>query len=172
MEIALIYARSQNYCIGNHGGLPWHLPDDLAFFEQVTLACPVIMGRRTYDEGRAPLPYRLNIVVSRSRQQPVAEGVILADSLALALDHASHHAPRAFVIGGVGLYVEALPLATIVFETLVHADVSGDTIIPAFDFSDWKTKRLLTHEVDARHGHAFSIFRHVRDTDDSHIPTR
>ncbi|HKI74930.1 MAG TPA: dihydrofolate reductase [Pseudomonadales bacterium] len=161
-EIGLIYARSQNWCIGKDGDLPWSLPDDLAHFERITSGYPVIMGRRTYEEGRAPLPGRLNIVVSRQPGYEVAPGIILAASLETALDHAGVHSSRAFVIGGAGLIEAAFPRAKAVFETLVHADVAGDTRLGPLDFTGWQTERLQVHEVDQRHAFAFSIFRHLR----------
>lgn len=162
-QLALIYARSQNRCIGRAGDLPWNLPDDLRFFENTTIGCPVIMGRRTYQEGRAPLPGRLNIIVTRDSRFPVDPGVIRANSLDTAIEHASVHGSRIFVIGGATLLAEAMPLASIVFETLVHADIEGDTFLPELDFSGWRTNRLLVHEVDARHAYAFSVLRHLRE---------
>lgn len=162
MQLALIYARSENRCIGAQGGLPWHLPDEMAFFENATIAHPVIMGRCTYEERREPLPGRLNIVVTTNRQYEVAPGVMRAGSLDTATMLAEAHTDLAFVIGGVQLYVDAFPQADVVFETLVHAEIDGDTFLPEFDFEGWQTERLMTHEVDRRHRHAFSIFRHTR----------
>ena len=49
--------------------MPWHLPEDLAHFRRVTMGCPVIMGRRTWDSLPArfqPLPGRRNVVVTRN----------------------------------------------------------------------------------------------------------
>lgn len=162
MRLALIYARSENRCIGKEGRLPWHLPDDLAFFENTTIAHPVIMGRRTWEERGEPLPGRLNIVVTANREYEVAPGVMRAGSLETAMMLAEVHTDVAYVIGGVRLYADAFPMAEVVLETLVHARVDGDTFLPPFDFSTWQTERLMTHEVDRRHEYAFSIFRHER----------
>ena len=35
--------------IGADGGLPWHLPEDLALFQALTLGSTVVMGRRTWE---------------------------------------------------------------------------------------------------------------------------
>ena len=66
MLISLIWAMSLNRVIGKDGSLPWHLPDELAYFRQTTSGKPVIMGRKTFDSvGRKALPKRKNIVISR-----------------------------------------------------------------------------------------------------------
>ena len=87
MEIALIYARAANGVIGKDGTMPWHLPEDLAHFKQLTQGSPVIMGRKTWDSlppRFRPLPGRTNIVITR---QPgwQADGAVRAASLQDAL---------------------------------------------------------------------------------------
>ena len=64
----LIWAESHGGVIGRDGGMPWHVPEDLAHFKEVTLGAPVIMGRKTWESlppRFRPLPGRANIVVTR-----------------------------------------------------------------------------------------------------------
>ncbi len=52
--------------------LPWYLPEDLNHFRETTLNSVVLMGRNTYDslpEKNKPLPKRLNLVLSRSKER-------------------------------------------------------------------------------------------------------
>ena len=68
MPLHLIYARAANGVIGKDNRLPWHIPEDMAHFKQLTQGCPVVMGRKTWDSLPArfrPLPGRTNIVVTR-----------------------------------------------------------------------------------------------------------
>ena len=68
MKLGLILARARNGAIGKDGVMPWHLPEDLAHFKKVTMGCPVIMGRKTWDSlppRFRPLPGRANIVITR-----------------------------------------------------------------------------------------------------------
>ena len=54
--------------IGFEGGMPWHLPEDMRRFKELTVSHPVIMGRKTWESlspKYRPLPNRDNIVVSR-----------------------------------------------------------------------------------------------------------
>ena len=55
--------------MGVNGGMPWRLSPDLRYFKEMTIGCPVIMGRGTWDstpEKFRPLPGRENIIVSRN----------------------------------------------------------------------------------------------------------
>ncbi len=88
--IGLIWAESQGGVIGRAGGMPWHVPEDLAHFKDVTLGAPVIMGRKTWESlppRFRPLPGRANIVVTH-RDDWAADGAERAasvdDALALA----------------------------------------------------------------------------------------
>jgi dihydrofolate reductase len=137
MNLGLIFARARNGVIGTDGGLPWHLPEDLAHFKRITLGCPVIMGRKTWDslpERFRPLPGRLNIVVTRQSSWAAA-GAARAGSLPEALVLCAEH-PRVWVIGGAQIYNQALPLAQVAEVTEIEADIEGDAFAPSFG-SQW-----------------------------------
>ena len=132
MQLGLIYARSRNGVIGKAGTLPWHLPEDMAHFKQVTAGCPVIMGRKTWDSLPArfrPLPGRTNIVVTRQPDWQ-APGATHAASLPEAIALCAGE-PRAWVIGGAEIYAQALPLADTAEITEIDADFDGDAFAPA-----------------------------------------
>ena len=131
-DIALIYARAANGVIGKDGTMPWHLPEDLAHFKRLTLGCPVIMGRKTWDslpERFRPLPGRTNIVVTRNTDWS-AEGVVRASSLEEALHVGAQHGDTVWVMGGAQIYAQALPLADVVEVTIIHKDFEGDAFAP------------------------------------------
>lgn len=48
MTVNLIAAIGRNGEVGRDGGLPWHRPDDLAWFKRTTMGGAVVVGRRTY----------------------------------------------------------------------------------------------------------------------------
>ena len=161
--LSLIYARSENYCIGKAGHIPWHLPDEFAHFKRTTLHGAVIMGRRTYEDHQTYLPDRMNIVVTTTPGYRVAEGVFTVDSLPAALALARQHCEEVFVVGGARPFAEAFPDAQRVYETVVHTHVeAGDAFVPAFDFSGWQCERLDQHPPDARHAFGFTIWRYQR----------
>jgi len=112
--------------------MPWHVPEDLAHFREVTLGSPVLMGRRTWEsfpERFRPLPGRRNIVVTRS-QEWAADGAERAGSLDEALALAGD-APSAWIIGGGQLYREAISRADVLEVTELDLDVAGDTRAPS-----------------------------------------
>jgi dihydrofolate reductase len=77
MKVSIVAAVAKNGIIGVNNTLPWHLPEDLAFFKQTTLGCPVLMGRKTYESINRPLPGRLNVVLSSNtgwKPSPAKDG--------------------------------------------------------------------------------------------------
>src|SRR5690606_7126476 len=109
-SIGLIWAESVGGIIGSDGALPWHLPEDLAHFKELTLGSPVIMGRKSWDalpERFRPLPGRRNVVVTRNAQWQ-AEGAEVALSVDAALALASEpDAHTVWVIGGAQVFAAA-----------------------------------------------------------------
>ena len=134
--ISLILARADNGVIGDEGGLPWHLSDDLRRFKTLTMGKPIIMGRKTWDSlPKKPLPGRTNIVVSHDLSFTAA-GAVVVHSFDDAVARAD--APsEIMVIGGAQLFAAALPRANRIHLTEIHATPGGDTQLPAFDKKIW-----------------------------------
>jgi dihydrofolate reductase len=126
--LTIVVAIARNGVIGDKGGLPWRIPEDLRHFRAVTTGHAIVMGRKTHESLGRPLPGRRNIVVSRN---PAArfEGCETAESLeqAVLLARETDDDPR--IIGGSALYTAALPLATRIYLTEIDRDVEGDTTL-------------------------------------------
>ncbi|MES2841206.1 MAG: dihydrofolate reductase [Pseudomonadota bacterium] len=132
-RLHLIFARAANGVIGKDNALPWHLPEDMAHFKRITLGCPVIMGRKTWDSlppKFRPLPGRLNIVVTRDPTWQ-ADGASRAVSLEAAMALCPPDAD-AWVIGGAQIYAAALHLADTAVVTEIAQDFEGDAFAPVF----------------------------------------
>ena len=97
-RVYLVAAVASNGIIGANGQLPWHLPEELKHFKSVTLGHPVIMGRRTWESLKGPLPGRENIVVTRTAGYE-APGAAVAARCEAALALCAGE-PVVFVIGG------------------------------------------------------------------------
>ena len=147
-RIYLVAAVAANGIIGSNGRLPWHFPEELKHFKEVTLGHPIIMGRRTWESLKGPLPGRRNIVVTRTPGYQ-ASGASVAASLQAALALCAD-APKAMVIGGNQLFAESLPLAAGLELTEIRKDYPGDTWFPAFDRAQWReVKREARTAVDS-----------------------
>ena len=142
-RIYLLAAVAKNGVIGARGKLPWHLPEDLKHFKQLTLNHPIIMGRRTWESLGKPLPGRENIVVSR-KAGFAAPGASVAVTLEAAVALCTGEAV-AFVIGGAELYAAALPLADGLVLTEIDGDYEGDTRFPDWDRNAWRVLQKETH---------------------------
>jgi dihydrofolate reductase len=142
-RIYLIAAVGSNGVIGVDGKLPWHLPEDLKHFKNLTLGHPVIMGRRTWESLGKALPARENIVVTRTPGYE-APGAAVAASLGAALALCAGE-PVVFVIGGHQLFVESMPLAAGLALTEIFRAYEGDTWFPEFDRSLWREAQREAH---------------------------
>lgn len=149
-KLSLVVAVAENGVIGADGGMPWHLPADLAHFKRTTLGKPVLMGRRTFDEIGKALPGRRNLVLTRQSDYRAPGAEVVADfDAALALVGAQ----ELMIIGGAQIYARALPLASRLYRTVIEAAPAGDTHFPVFDEGDWRLVAERIHPPDERNAY-------------------
>ena len=134
-HLSLIVALAQNRVIGLNNTLPWHLPEDLKRFRQLTMGHHIIMGRKTYESLGRLLPGRISVIVSRNRDYQV-QGATVVHSLEDALK-ACNADTEAFLIGGAELYQQALGLANKLYLTQIDAEFAGDAFFPEMDMREW-----------------------------------
>ena len=161
MILSLIFAMAENRVIGINNGLPWHLSEDLKYFKRTTMGKSIIMGRKTWESIGRALPGRTSIVIS-SNAEYGAEGARVVGSLSEAIEMAETIAVidgsgEAFVIGGAGLFKEALPFAERFHLTRVDAEVEGDTYLDEFDESEWSEVSRVDYPVSDKDTYAYSI---------------
>ena len=137
-ELTLVAALTRRRVIGKSGSheIPWHYPEDMRHFREVTRGHAVIMGRATFDTIGKPLKGRPNIVVSRDPALRI-EGAEVANDFARAVELARAHDPAPCVLGGAQIYAAALPHATRLEQTWIEQEHEGDALFPAFDSSEW-----------------------------------
>ncbi|RMG71153.1 MAG: dihydrofolate reductase [Bacteroidetes bacterium] len=160
--ITAIYAVSENGVIGKDNDLPWSLPADLHHFKALTLGKPIIMGRRSFESLGKPLPKRRNIVVTRNPDFTFP-GVEVVHSLEEGLARCQDEA-EICITGGAGLYRESIEkgYVTRIYETLVHAEVDGDTFFSLPEPEAWEIAEVEAHQADDRHEHAYTFRTLVR----------
>ena len=65
----IVGAHATNRAIGSAGKIPWKCRADMKFFKETTSGSTkmnaVVMGRKTFESLHAPLPNRLNVVLTK-----------------------------------------------------------------------------------------------------------
>ncbi|MBJ7325774.1 MAG: dihydrofolate reductase [Chthoniobacterales bacterium] len=125
-----VAAMAINRVIGADGKIPWHLPEDLRWFKELTTGGTLLMGRVTFESIGKPLPGRTTIVMSR---QPglVLPGVQVIRDLS-ALQNAETTG-EIFVVGGAEIYRIALSYCRDLYLTEVNREAAGDRKFPVFE---------------------------------------
>lgn len=136
--LSIISAMDNNRLIGKNNALPWHLPEDLAFFKKQTMNKPIIMGRKTYESIGRPLPGRTNIVISQNTQLKI-EGCVVLNSIESVLSYCENDT-EIMLIGGASLYQQWLNYADQMYITKIHQDFDGDAWFPEYNKGEWQVE--------------------------------
>lgn len=128
--ISIIAAVGDGGVIGVDGGMPWHIPEDLRRFRELTMGGTVIMGRRTWESLPRPLDGRRVIVLTHNALDNVETASSLEEALSLAGENV-------FIAGGGEVYREALPLADRLYITRIEGVHEGDTFFPPINAREW-----------------------------------
>lgn len=163
MDISIIVAVAENGVIGKDNQLLWRLSEDLKLFKKRTSHHAVIMGRKTYDSIGKPLPNRLNIVISRSKDLKI-EGCTVANSLQDAIEIAKNESDKdeVFIIGGEKIYNLAENLATKLYLTEVNATLEGDAFFNLKPYEDWTTVSSFSYQKDEKNEYDFEVLEMIR----------
>jgi dihydrofolate reductase len=155
--ISLVVAAATNNAIGLGGVMPWHLPNDLKHFKNVTWGMPVIMGRKTFDSLGKPLAGRKNIVITRQADWK-AEGTVAVKSMEDALFLVKEtDAKEAMVIGGGEIFKMIFDKAQRIYMTRVEAEPEADTFFPAINPQLWRLASQKNHEADEKNKFNYSF---------------
>lgn len=164
MKIYSIVACSKNRAIGKDNQIPWYLPADLKYFKKITSGNIIIMGRKTFESIGRPLPGRVNIVISRSKNLKM-DGVLVFQSLLEALDFAAKDNERTtFIIGGGEIYRQAMPVSELIYYTEVDMEISDATVFfPEISLDDWQLISEEKHEKDEQNpfDYNFKVYRRL-----------
>lgn len=150
MKIALIAALDENRVIGNDGGIPWHIPEDLEHYKNTVSDRVVISGRVTFEGIPGRYQGRQHIVLSRDESwnrdidevhhaQNVEEAVDIAENLASEEEYV-------YVIGGENVYREFLPMADKMVLSHIEGEHTGDTYYPQFSSDEWEVSDVTQYE--------------------------
>ena len=131
LNIIAVVAMSENRVIGDGKGLIWHIPTDLKRVKTLTMACPLIMGRKTWDSIGRPLPGRASIVMTRDTSW-AADGAIAVPNLEAAIkasrtwiENTAGSRSEIILFGGGEIYRQGLEYCHRVERTVVAEKLDG-----------------------------------------------
>lgn len=109
--------------IGFEGKLPWHVPEDLKHFKELTMGKTVVMGRKTYESIGKPLPNRTNIILTRDKtfKKNFTQGTITCNDTSELLDFVGKN-DEVYIIGGQEIYETFLSYGHIV-DSIVLTEI-------------------------------------------------
>ena len=107
-----IAAMSENRVIGDHGKIPWHLPEDFRWFKHKTMGGILIMGRKTFESIGKPLPGRKTAVLSRITSG--LSGVTVYNNIETFKAETTPDVPN-WICGGSEIYSQFLPQCTALY---------------------------------------------------------
>lgn len=166
VPLILVVAVAENGVIGRDNQLLWRIRTDLKRFRELTMAKPMIMGRKTFDSIGKPLPGRETIVLTRDKAFAVPgvhvahswdEAVLKGGELAKAMG-----ADAVAVVGGAEIYRIALPHVRTIYLTEVAASPEGDAFFPAFDRSQFREAARIAHPKGPDDEYPFTFIDLVR----------
>ena len=131
--IAYVVAYSKNRVIGKDGKLPWHLPNDIQHFKNITTGQTVVMGKKTYLSIGKPLPNRKNVVMTRSKNfHPAGVEVVHQKEEVLA------YPEDLYIIGGAQIYSLFFDVVDRLYITEIETIVEGDAFFPEWDETQFR----------------------------------
>jgi dihydrofolate reductase len=160
MIVSLLVAASENNVIGKDNKLPWHLPNDLKYFKNLTWGMPILMGRKTFDSIGKPLPGRNSIVITHNNDWQ-HQCVDVVHSIKEAVEKAqSFGVKEIFVIGGTQIFKTALPSANRIYLTRIHHQFEGDVFFPAISENEWvlTSERFCAADEKNSYNHTYQIW--------------
>lgn len=158
--ISLIVATDENGIMAKQGKIPWHCKSDLKYFKETTTGKAVIMGRKTFETLKKPLPNRSNLVITRNPDLHFNKDVFICHGIEEAVEYAAkyHDGDRSeiFVIGGSSIYTDFLERDLIdkVYLNIIKAEVEPDETCLFFhrpSVEKYETKDLRIYDEFTAH---------------------
>lgn len=154
--LSFVVAMTEDYVIGNHSKLPWHLPEDLRWFKKITSSGTktMIMGRKTFEALPKVLPCRSHIILTKNPSYHFkGENIKVFHDVSSIIPYIQSE-EEYYVIGGSEIFSLLFPYAKRIYLTIIHAVFEGDTYFPKFNKSEWIVTDCIEGTVDEKNKYA------------------
>ena len=144
ITISAIVASAKNRVIGDGEQLFWKISEDFRRLKEITMGCPLIMGRKTWDSIGKPLPGRASIVLTRNpkwhkngaiKAASIEEGINIGTNW---LDKNGRLKKEIFIFGGMDIYNLGLVYCDYIYLTEVDMYPESKYVFPKIDSIKWK----------------------------------
>ena len=170
VEMTAVVAMAENRVIGDGNGLIWHIPNDLKRVKMLTMGCPLIMGRKTWESIGRPLPGRASIVLTRNVLWS-ADGAVTAPNIETAIglsrdwiENTADSRSKIILFGGGEIYEQGLDFCHCIERTVVASNPDvGETAayFPGLQATEWD-KTVLAEFAKTNKCPAYRYERLVR----------
>ena len=150
-QMICVVAISNNGIIGDGDGLIWHLPGDLLRVKNITMGCPLIMGRRTWASIGRALPGRASVVLTRDTSWR-ADGAIVVHNFIDAILQSKNwliqqksEENRLILFGGGEIYSLGIEFCQEIELTRVFLEPKKGTRFPDINWQDWNELNYEYH---------------------------
>ncbi|KHD86057.1 dihydrofolate reductase [Heyndrickxia ginsengihumi] len=160
--ISFLWAQDEKGIIGKDNQLPWHLPEDLKYFKELTWGHPIVMGRKTYESIGKALPGRTNVILTRDSHFHAENCLVFSNKHDL-LRWAYEKNEEIFITGGAEIFALLLDDVDRLYMTKIHEDIEGDTYFPMINWNEWQlisSKRGLKNEKNP-YDYEFLVYQKI-----------
>lgn len=158
-KIIGIWAQTDNGIIGKDQVMPWHLPAELKHFKETTMGQAILMGRVTFDGmKKRVLPGRTSIILTQDQAYDSEnDAVLVMHSKEEVLDWYRNQDKNLYIIGGSQILRLFSDQLEELIQTMIHADIDGDTLAPKFEESHYERVRQVPHLKDEKNPYDFTV---------------
>ena len=137
-NVTIIVAIAKNNVIGKDNKMPWHIPEELESFKQITTSHNIIMGKNTYNSIGKLLPNRENYIFTSDRNLIISQAHIVHGFGEMMFELLAKPNEEFYVIGGKSMFDQFLTLAGKLIISEIDLDVEGDIYFPNITQDNWK----------------------------------
>lgn len=137
-NITIIVAIAKNGVIGRDNKMPWHIPEELEKFKQITTSHNVIMGRNTYNSIGKLLPNRSNYIFTSDLNLRIPHARVINGFGQMMFELLDKADEEFFVIGGSSIFDQFLAITNKLIISEIDLEVDGDVYFPKINNDNWK----------------------------------
>lgn len=160
---SIIVAVCNNNVIGGNNKLLWHISEDLKRFKNITTGHTIIMGRKTFESLKKPLPNRHHVILTRDKNYKVdSNQVTVVNDIETIMKTYENSGSEIFIIGGGEIYNLFLPYCDKLYLTKVNKDFEGDTYFPEINYDEWTVTESSEEYIDPKNNLSYQFINLCR----------